>query len=153
MTPSVVFSAMVSTVAQMISDPDRAAVSRPTMRATRARPFSTETARASATPRPSTARHLADRAHQAMTHMPANRATGWISASTDSAAAVAAMAMSTVETVRIGAAARRLPPRRRRRFSAKEIHFPIQMTGCGQPSGSPMSKSSPKPTSIAAMFV
>ena len=47
---------------------------------------------------------------------------------------------------------RRLPPRRRSLRSKEDIHRPIQTTGWGQPSGSPISRSSRKLTSAAAIF-
>ena len=151
-TPSVVFSATVSTVARMISDSESSEVSRPTMRPTCFRPRSSEMRSACATPRPSLARHFAEMQVQAIRPMPISSAISSIRYSTNSTTAVAAMLRSTVEAVSHTAPRRRFPPRARSFFSMKEIYLPIQITGWGQPSGSPMHRSSAKPMSIAAMF-
>ena len=59
---------------------------------------------------------------------------------------------STVDAVSHSAETRRLPPRARSLLSIHEMYLPIKITGWGQPSGSPMRKSSASPTSMAAMF-
>ena len=57
-----------------------------------------------------------------------------------------------VDAVSSGASRLKLPPPLRMRFSRNDMYFPIQITGWGQPSGSPTIRSRMKPTSIAAVF-
>ena len=84
--------------------------------------------------------------------MPANSAALPRRESRKRIAAQQSMLSSTVEAVSPTAETRRLPPRARSLFSIREMYLPIQITGWGQPSGSPMRKSSASPTSMAAMF-
>ena len=121
-TPSVVFSATVSIVAQIISRSVSLLVSRPTMRATCLRPASTPPElSARFTPTASCARHRAERPIQLTSAMPTSSGQRPMSDRSHIKSAVTAMVMSTVEAVSSTAPRRRLPPRARSLPSQKDM--------------------------------
>ena len=128
-TPSVVFSATVSTVALMTSSSLRFCVSRPTMRATCFRPAATPEASAFSTPRASRAMDVTAMPSQSITAMPISPGQRPHRLSRPSSAAVTAMVSSTVDAVSTTALLRRLPPRLRSRFSMKAMYRPMAHTG------------------------
>ena len=128
-TPSVVFSATVSTVALMISSSFRFCVSRPTMRATCFRAASRPCPSAFSTPCASLIMERAASPIQSSSAAPTNQGSQPQRRSRRSKTKTAAMVNSTVEAVSHRALIRRLPPSALSRFSSQLMYFPITRTG------------------------
>ena len=158
MTPSLAFSATVSTAAFVTPSAVRFAVSRPTIRATAQRaagrsPF----ANSLYTLRLSCARPFAANACPHQNICSANPSAGWIFAAPQQASPV------TASVPRGSTTATMLPPSSspfgvlgraaRRRFSSAEMHRPISTTGCVSHAGSPKIVSSTNPPSTAQKII
>ena len=128
-TPSVVFSDTVSTVALMISSSLKSCVSRPTIRATCVRPASTPCPSAFSTPRASFAILVMAMPIQSSRAMAISRGMRPSSPQSIKISATTAIVSSTVEAVRNTALFRRLPPRRRSFFSIQPMYLPMMHTG------------------------
>ena len=128
-TPSVVFSDTVSTVALMISSSLKSCVSRPTIRATCVRPAATPCPSAFSTPRASFAILVMAMPIQSSRAMAISRGMRPSSPQSIKISATTATVSSTVEAVRNTALFRRLPPRRRSFFSTQPMYLPMMHTG------------------------
>ena len=154
MTPSLVFSATVSTAALVTPAAVRFCVSRPTMRATALRaagrsPFASSLY----TLRLSCARPLAASAWPHQSICSASPSAGWSLAAAQQASPVTASVPSgsTAATAAPPTSSPRgvLGSAVRRCFSSAEMHRPMSTTGCGSHAGSPNRASSKKPPSTA----
>ena len=153
-TPSQKFSATVSTAALATPSASRRSVSRPTMRATAFRaPGRSPQRRASYTLLLAEARPRAARACAHQKLWTASSAAGWsrrASRHTPKASAKLSSGSETASSVPLQSSPRGVFGKSgRTRRSYPLMYRPIQTTGCGSHAGSPKSRSSAKPMSIA----